>query len=222
MEKARILCCSDIHGHAEAFRGLLRAARWRPGEDSLILLGDYIDRGPDSRRVVAEVKTLLRCPGVFALRGNHEQMLADYLDGTMSGFRYLANGGDATLAEYRDDEDALLRDAAFLKRLPLYHETEEYIFVHAGLMPGVPLRQQSQRDMLWIRDEFIRGYRGKTVVFGHTPTPYISGEPGVYLGRDKIGIDTGVAYGGHLSMLELDSKQVYTARGDRGGRGGLV
>ncbi|MFP4200686.1 MAG: metallophosphoesterase family protein [Clostridia bacterium] len=220
MGTGRILCCSDIHGHARAFLSLLHEAQWRPGEDTLVLLGDYIDRGPAPRRVVAEVRTLLRCPKVVALRGNHEQMLADYLRGDIPRFRYLANGGETTLADYGDDTEALARNAAFLERLPLHFETEEYVFVHAGLRPGVPLAEQRQRDMLWIRDEFIRGYRGKTVVFGHTPTPYISGEAEVYFGRDKIGIDTGAAYGWHLSMLDLHSKRVYTARGNRDCRGG--
>ena len=141
-------------------------------------------------------------------------MLADYVRGTLGTARYLVNGGGATLKDYGADRDRLHRDAAFLERLPPYHETEEYIFVHAGLEPGIPLEQQEVERMLWIRGSFIRGYRGKTVVFGHTPTLGINGTTEVYRGEDKIGIDTGVAYGGLLTMLELPSGRTYQSPGD--------
>ncbi len=219
----RILCCSDIHGYAGALRKVLFSARWRPGKDQLILLGDYVDRGPSPREVVSELKTLLRCPGVVALCGNHEKMLWEYLQGQLSYEHYMSNGGKVTLDAYRSDDAALQADAEFLYRLPRYHETEDYIFVHAGLRPGVPLDQQSEEDLLWIRDEFINNYRGKTVVFGHSPTPYIDGGQDVYRGKDKIGIDTGAAYGGLLTVLELPSGKTYSVstepRADSVGQG---
>ena len=213
-EDHRILSCSDIHGHVQAFRNVLRDAAWRPGSDALILLGDYVDRGPSPRAVVSELRVLLRCPGVVALRGNHEQMLADYLRGSISAARYLANGGGTTLDDYRHAPGDLARDAAFLEGLPTYHETEEYVFVHGGLLPGVAPEEQSERDLLWIREDFIAGYRGKTVVFGHTPTLNIDGSTEVYVGQDKIGIDTGVAYGGYLSLVEIPPGRIYRSRGD--------
>jgi len=210
----RILCCSDIHGHLSALRDVLFQAAWRPAQDVLVLLGDYIDRGPRPRQVINELRVLLRCPGVVALRGNHETMLWDYLQGTVSEAQYLSNGGGTTLRDYREEPDALQADAEFLNGLPLYYELGDYIFVHAGLRPGIRLEEQSECDMMWIRDEFIRGYRGRTVVFGHSPTPLLSGSTEVYWGRDKIGIDTGVAYGGCLSLLELPGGETYQAPPD--------
>ncbi len=210
----RILCCSDIHGHLEALRRVLFAAQWRPACDTLVLLGDYIDRGPSPRQVVNELRVLLRCPGVVALRGNHESMLWQYLKGNLSQEQYLDNGGGRTLEAYRDDPDALATDAEFLVGLPTYFETDSYIFVHAGLRPGTPLEQQDDYELVWIRDEFIQGYRGKTVVFGHSPTTLMSGDTEVYWGQDKIGIDTGVAYGGCLTLLELPSGKVFQSPPD--------
>ncbi len=211
----RILCCSDIHGHLHAMREVLRQAGWRPAQDLLILLGDYVDRGPRPRRVVDELRVLLRCPDVIALRGNHEVMLWDYLQGTVPESHYLGNGGGTTLRDYRDDPTALRADAEFLMGLPLYHATDDYIFVHAGLRPGVPLEQQNERDLVWIRDEFVTGYTGgRTVIFGHSPTSLLLNTAGVYWGTDKIGIDTGVAYGGRLTLLELPSGETYSAPPD--------
>lgn len=221
-EESRILCCSDIHGHPRALERVLAGAGWRPGVDPLVLLGDYVDRGPSPRETVARLRTLLRCPGVVALRGNHEEMLSQYLRGEISAARYLANGGETTLEDYSGDGDALARDADFLSDLPIHHETADYIFVHGGLVPGVPLESQRERDMLWIRGDFIRDYRGKLVVFGHTPTTSIRGDWEIYFGEDKIGIDTGVAYGGYLSLLELPSGRVHRARGDNVESGGEI
>ena len=214
IEAERILCCSDIHGHAEALRQVLFSANWRPGKDQLILLGDYIDRGPRPREVVSELKILLRCPNVVALCGNHELMLWEYLQGEVSHENYMSNGGGATLRDYPSDEDALRADAEFLRQLPRYHETEDYIFVHAGLKPGVSLQDQDERDLLWIREKFIENYRGKTVVFGHSPTIFVNGTREVFWGCDKIGVDTGAAYGGLLTMLELPSGETYSVAPD--------
>lgn len=210
----RILCCSDIHGHLQAFRRVLFAAQWRPARDTLILLGDYIDRGPRPREMVNELRVLLRCPGVVALRGNHEVMLWSYLNGSLALQQYLDNGGGTTLKAYGGDDSLLWTDAEFLAHLPVFHETDDYVFVHAGLRPGVPLHRQDDGEMVWIRDEFIRSYRGKTVVFGHSPTTALTGGTEVYWGRDKIGIDTGVAYGGCLTLLELPGGETYQAPPD--------
>ena len=164
--------------------------------------------------MVNELRVLLRCPGVVALRGNHEVMLWEYLNDRIPRDQYLKNGGEVTLKAYEDDPPALQADARFLVGLPAFHETDDYIFVHAGLRPDLPLDGQCDEDLVWIREEFIRGYRGKTVVFGHSPTTLIDGTTDIYWGCDKIGIDTGVAYGGRLSLLELPSRTVYQAPPD--------
>ena len=210
----RLLCCSDVHGNARAFRRVLRQAGWRPGCDQLVLMGDYLDRGPDPRGVLELLRSLLRCPGVTALKGNHEQLLADYLAGRIPNVLYLENGGEPTLEAFAGDGDRLVSESHFLSSLPTYYETDDYIFVHAGLRPGRSLKAQSEDDLLWIRQPFIDDYRGKTVVFGHTPTFLLQNRWTIFEGADKLGIDTGVAYGGRLSLVVLPEKQVYQSPPD--------
>ena len=209
----RIFAVGDIHGCSHLLRRLLDRIPFDPKADTLLFLGDYLDRGPDVR---GTVETILRLKGtsdnVICLRGNHEQMFLDcYLEGRDEEL-FLANGGAETLSSYGltlaetltgkgFPEEHLL----FLASLPLYHETAEYLFVHAGLRPGIPLAEQSPDDLLWIRYEFIDSdwNFGKTVVFGHTPLY----EP--LLGRERIGIDTGAVYGGQLTCIELPSRKIF-------------
>jgi serine/threonine protein phosphatase 1 len=151
---------------------------------------------------VLGLKTTLQ--DVVFLKGNHEQMLEDYLAGP-DKLTFLINGGQATLDSYlrhRQTPRAPVippRHQAFFKGLRLFHETENYIFVHAGLKPKVPLDRQDPRDLLWIRSRFIYSEAdfGKPVVFGHTPFP----EPLVQ--ANKIGIDTGAVYGHQLTCVKL-------------------
>jgi serine/threonine protein phosphatase 1 len=211
----RTFAVGDIHGCSPLLRRLLERIPFDPEADTLVFLGDYLDRGPDARGVVEEVLRLKETfKHAICLRGNHEQMFLDcYLDGRNEEL-FLANGGAATLSSY----GLSLREALagkgfpeehlrFLSSLPLCHETEEHLFVHAGLRPGIPLAGQSSEDLLWIRDEFIESNWdfGKTVVFGHTPLC----EP--LLGKDRIGIDTGAVYGGRLTCIELPSRRIFQA-----------
>jgi serine/threonine protein phosphatase 1 len=195
----------DIHGCADKLRGLIDQLDIDPQRDQLVFVGDYIDRGPASFEVVEYVlglKTTLQ--DVVFLKGNHEQMLEDYLAGP-DKLTFLINGGQATLDSYlrhRPNPRAPVippRHQAFFKGLRLFHETENYIFVHAGLKPRVPLDRQDPRDLLWIRSRFIYSEAdfGKPVVFGHTPFP----EPLVQ--ANKIGIDTGAVYGHQLTCVKL-------------------
>lgn len=200
-----IYAIGDIHGCADKLRRLIDQLDIDPDRDQLVFVGDYIDRGPASFEVVEYVlglKTTLR--DVVFLKGNHEQMLEDYLSGP-DKLTFLINGGQATLDSYlrhRPSPQAPVippRHQAFFRGLRLFYETENYIFVHAGLKPKVPLDQQDPRDMLWIRSRFIYSEAdfGKPVVFGHTPFP----EPLVQ--ANKIGIDTGAVYGHQLTCVKL-------------------
>jgi len=195
----------DIHGCADKLRGLVDQLDIDPQRDQLVFVGDYIDRGPASFEVVEYLlglKTTLQ--DVVFLKGNHEQMLEDYLAGP-DKLTFLINGGQATLDSYlrhRQTPRAPVippRHQAFFKGLRLFHETENHIFVHAGLKPKVPLDRQDPRDLLWIRSRFIYSEAdfGKPVVFGHTPFP----EPLVQ--ANKIGIDTGAVYGHQLTCVKL-------------------
>ncbi len=209
----RLYAIGDIHGRLDKLKALMARIDPDPRKDTLVFLGDYIDRGPDSRGVVDFVLNLQSgYRNVACLIGNHERMFLDYIrDGGNRDF-YFLNGGRMTLTSYglSGNEDAREGDFPsahihFLKSLLPYYETEDYIFVHAGLRPGVPLKKQDPDDLLWIRGEFIfaPGRFGKTVVFGHT----LFHQP--FINDGKIGIDTGAVFGGTLTCLELPERKFH-------------
>jgi len=214
----RIFAVGDIHGCRSRLEELLGRLELDPDRDTVVFLGDYIDRGPDSRGVVETILDLRRrLPRVVCLMGNHERMFLDFLADPGEAAVFLANGGGATLRSYslrledRPGPGDLPEDhRRFFTSLSLWYETERYLFVHAGLRPGVPLAGQDPRDLLWIRGEFTRSSEpfGKTVIYGHTPLrqPFLDGT--------KIGIDTGAVFGGPLTCLELPAMRFHTAQGD--------
>lgn len=215
MEK--IFAIGDIHGCLSKLENLIPQIGIDSEEDALIFIGDYIDRGPDSRGVVDFVLDLRKkIRTVICLRGNHEQMFLDYVCHNRDKDLYLFNGGDATIASYgyRKTPGGMKIDVpdshiSFFHSLLLWYETDDYIFVHAGLRENIPLKDQDIQDMLWLRHEFILSSHdfGKTVVFGHTPMSHSSPlfRPG------RIGLDTGAVYGGFLTCVELPSKKIYQA-----------
>ena len=180
--------------------------------DQLIFIGDYIDRGSGSLEVVDYLIDLKkRVPGIIFLKGNHEDMLQNYLDGS-DRFTYLLNGGQRTLDEYLNRPNNPTKypvpsaHLEFFDSLHLYYQTDDYIFVHAGLRKKVPLESQKKIDLLWIRDEFISTDFdfNKRVIFGHTPFK----EPLVQ--TNKIGIDTGAVYGNRLTCVQLPEIEFYS------------
>ncbi len=204
----RLLAVGDIHGCSGLLDELLREVA--PGEqDRLVFLGDYLDRGPDSRGVIERLLALQqRWPQTVFLRGNHEQMFVDYLDGRNT-WLLLANGGQSTLASYGVDRGAEVPapHQAFLRGLPSSYSCEGCIFVHAGLRPGIPLAEQDEQDLLWIRDEFLDSDYdwGKTIVFGHTPRV----QP--LLAARRIGVDTGAVYGRQLTCCDVLTRRCWQA-----------
>ncbi|MDD5723325.1 MAG: metallophosphoesterase family protein [Syntrophales bacterium] len=213
----KIFAIGDIHGCLSKLEALIPQMEIRNRDDTLVFIGDYIDRGPDSRGVVDFILALKKkIYTVICLRGNHEQMFLDYVCHDRAENFYLSNGGDATIAsyEYRNTPKGRKLDVpdshmSFFRSLLLWYETDDYIFVHAGLSEKIPLKDQEIDVLLWVRHEFIRSSYdfGKTVVFGHTPMPHA--EPLFFPGR--IGIDTGAVYGGLLTCVELPSKKTYQA-----------
>jgi serine/threonine protein phosphatase 1 len=221
-----IYAIGDIHGRSDLLALLLdkitadaakcKDAKWR----TLVFLGDYIDRGHDSARVVEML--LGELPQGFDahfLKGNHEAILLDFLDDPSYLGQWLANGADATFRSYGMDLEELIRKGAtpevwrraFLASLPEAHrdffETLElavafgdYLFVHAGVRPGVPLEAQDPHDMVWIRAPFLQSDEdfGKIVVHGHTPAR----EP--VIRANRIGIDTGAVFTDRLTALKLE------------------
>ena len=221
-----IYAIGDIHGRLDLLTDLLAQvtadAGRHPGDQQrqLVFLGDYIDRGPESRGVVDALLDL-SWPGFTRtfLMGNHEEAMLESLDEQTDGVGWLTYGGLETLISYGvairrlptdADSAAELRNALraavpprhidFLRRCVLSHVEGDYVFVHAGVRPGRPLEQQERRDLLWIREEFLRApgaLPGKVVVHGHT----ICDSP-QDLGH-RIDIDTGAFVSGRLTCLVL-------------------
>ena len=227
-----MLAISDIHGNLEKFEKLLEIVQYNKDLDQLLLLGDYIDRGPNSRAVLDKVIQLKK-EGAIALIGNHEKMMIDAFNGDpMNLKRWYYNGGIKTLQNYgyeieMDDaeywyttdempkliqmNDNISDHIEILKEFPYYYETDTHIFVHAGVHPVTPIESTEPHTLVWIREEFHNGYTGeKSVVFGHTPTNHLHESSDVYFGDNKIiGIDGGCAYGGRLYCLDVWSAQVF-------------
>jgi serine/threonine protein phosphatase 1 len=206
----------DIHGCLDHLERLLEEINPDLERHKLVFIGDYIDRGPNSRGVVdyiIRLQALYPAENIICLKGNHEVMLLDFLSGREREM-FLFNGGRSTLREYWGEHwDRIRRlhlppeHEEFYAGLKQYYETPDYIFVHGGLKPGVPLAEQDEEDLFWIRGEFIASFEdfGKRVVFGHTPLRQPLVMP------NKIGIDTGAVYGNFLTCVRLPAEEFFFA-----------
>jgi serine/threonine protein phosphatase 1 len=223
---SRVYAIGDIHGRLDLLMDLHEqilddAAQHPTRRRVLVHLGDYVDRGPDSARVL-DLLLDRPLPGfeIVNLLGNHEDSMVRFRDDPSVGPAWLYYGGLATLAAYgieartypwRDEGElqrlqTLLRQRlparhlAFIQGLSLHHTEGDYLFVHAGIRPGIALKRQEREDLLWIRDEFLLSRRdhGKVVVHGHT----IKEEPDIQ--PNRIGIDTGAFATGRLTCLVLE------------------
>ena len=211
MDSERIFIVGDVHGCLDMLKRLMDKIDWRPGEDRLIFLGDYIDRGVDSKGVVDFILEITNAsPLVQCLMGNHENILLDFLNSGDPRL-LLINGGITTLESYqaaKKGEDQPLvppEHVTFFQNLLQYIELDDYYVVHAGFRPGVDIEKQALEDLIWIREPFIfSDYDfGKKVIFGHTPLA----EPLVM--DNKIGLDTGAVYGNRLTCLEIPRMKFY-------------
>lgn len=222
----RIYAVGDIHGRADLLarmRDLIveDLARSSVTDPAVIYLGDYIDRGPDSKGVVhCLVETPLAAAREIHLKGNHEDFLLRFLDGEDDVLSWIFNGGDMTfdsygvalpaplfgggLAEVRRQFRHKLPDShlKFFRGLVSSHAEGGYYFTHAGVRPGVPLERQHDDDLLWIRDEFLDSEAdfGARVVHGHT----IETDP--VTRANRVGIDTGAYYSGRLTCAVFEGK----------------
>ncbi|MGK6320589.1 metallophosphoesterase family protein [Sphingomonas sp. DT-204] len=227
-EGERVYAIGDVHGRLDLLDRLLEqiaaddAARG-PARSQLIFLGDLIDRGPQSREVVERVMRLTaERPDTRVIAGNHEEMLLAALRserGEAMRF-FIQNGGRETLLSYGISEEEYeagsltdLRDlargripvdhVAFLRSLEPYVAAGDYLFVHAGIRPGVAIEEQSSGDLQWIRGEFLSSKRdhGRIVVHGHTVSEGIDEQP------NRIGIDTGAFATGNLTAIGLEATE---------------
>ncbi|HWQ36616.1 MAG TPA: metallophosphoesterase family protein [Blastocatellia bacterium] len=229
-ETTRTLVIGDVHGKLSLLDRLLEEIQYKPGTDRLVFIGDLVDRGEDSRGVVARALELRKeSPElVTVIRGNHEEMMIDALSasGAEAAERselWYFNGGIETLQSYMDEEGTLNLPEEhfdFLASLPTWHEDEHAIYVHAAMIEAAdgtfihPGQEPNNLELLWSRNRrFFAEYKGKLVVFGHTIAGMIFGEPEkVWLREHLIGVDTGAYLTGVLSAVELPSRQVWNVR----------
>jgi len=220
----RVYAVGDIHGCDDLFARLIGcidaddAARGS-ADTHIIVLGDLVDRGPASAAVVERVCQLAaKRPGLRLLSANHEEVMLKALSGSLESLRYFCrSGGEETILSYGIDHEAYVRMSfeellpAFQAAVPIHHvallsaaedmvQIGDYIFVHAGIRPGVPLGDQKRSDLRWIRDEFLndRRWHGAMIVHGHTISNAFDAHP------NRIGIDTGAYASGKLTAIGLE------------------
>ena len=196
----------DIHGCFDELESLVAACDLlSEGKNArFVFVGDYVDRGPDTRKVIDFLMVNQhREPDRFiCLRGNHEAMLIDAANKDRSDrdlMNWWANGGEQTLDSYgvSDPGEIPADHLAWMKALPLKFSDRKRLYVHAGVRPGVSIADQSEKDLLWIREPFLScdDDYGALVVHGHTPTK--SGLPD--LRSNRLNIDTGACFGRPLT-----------------------
>lgn len=234
----------DIHGRLDLLRPLVAAiradlARGEAERKLVIFLGDYIDRGPESRQVVDYLAELARSPDAEwrFLRGNHEQTMLDFMRDPGLGPQWCEYGGEQTLQSYGLRPPAMKHrtetwgpvaaDLAhrvspeamtFLEGLENSVTVGDYFFAHAGARPKVPLERQTPNDLMWIRSQFLDSPVGfeRIVVHGHTPTSEVHAD------SRRIGIDTRAYSSGRLTALRLigPDRLLMQSIGKPGGRRG--
>lgn len=226
----RLYAIGDVHGQLEKLKDIherIAEDQKEHGPGGVTLhLGDLVDRGPNSAGVIDYLMTgIADGQDWIALKGNHDRLMSFFLEDPLKKDRRLRPeynwlskplGGLATLASYGVDaaeEDPIQeiheqfakavpeahRD--FLHRLPLMHQTDGFVFVHAGIRPGVPFDQQTEDDLVWIRKEFHEDHsdHGAVIVHGHTPVDVVSDY------GNRINVDTGAAYGRELSVVVIEN-----------------
>jgi serine/threonine protein phosphatase 1 len=207
----RIIAIGDIHGYAAALGALLEALQPR-ADDTLVALGDYVDRGPDTPRVLDELIALANRCRLVPLLGNHDEMLLELYHGGPGLDDWLKWGGQETLLAYGCGHPRAIPDPhiEFLEDCVTYHETEEHFFVHASYDPALPLDWQPPDLLRWasIRADPPGPHcSGKIAIVGHT----VQRDGRILdLGHLKC-IDTGLYCGGWLTALDVQSGQLWQA-----------
>ena len=207
-----MLAIGDIHGYTAALEAVLHAAEITP-DDTVVTLGDYIDRGPDSRGTIQRLIELSDYCHLVPILGNHDQVALELIERPTSKMAgWLSFGGNTTLASYGCDSPAEFpaEHIEFLQSCLDYYETDHYFFVHAGYLEDLPLNQQPREILLW--DSLRRRIpgphcSGKTAVVGHTA----QGDGEIIDIGHLICIDTWVYGEGRLTMLDVNSRQLWQA-----------
>lgn len=223
----RIYAIGDLHGRADLLKLQLQqidadGLRNPCGRSTVVFLGDYLDRGPASQEVIELLLGCNQARETVALKGNHESFLLRFLDDPSTLDEWRSCGGLETLISYglkpsicpgRYEQEQLAvelahsipqRHLAFLNALELSYSCGDFLFVHAGIRPDVPLRKQREEDLLWIRDEFLSWDRPleKYVVHGHTPVRTVD------IRANRANIDTGAFATGCLTCVAIEGSQI--------------
>lgn len=222
---------SDIHGCYDKYTEMLEKIGFSE-DDSLYVLGDICDRGPDSAKIYLD---MMKRSNVFPIKGNHEKMAEPYLgnlflsDGKinragleeLNALIWIENGGDATIVSLMNcSEEDRNRVTGYIKKMPYYRTVTvgdtEYVLVHAGLEnfhPDKPLEEYTVSELVWESPDFDYCFFGgekKRLLVGHTPTPLIAGESVIYVGKgDVIALDCGAVFGKRLGCLCLDTMEEF-------------
>lgn len=225
----RIYAVGDVHGRLDLFSDIVRRIRsdaehLPPRRTRLILIGDVVDRGPDSRALVEHLCVHAGDPNLIVLRGNHEQMMLNAVAGDMQSLTaWLRFGGDATLRSWNFSDEELALDPSelahvlkdrfpkavlsWIRQLPFSYKSGDFFFAHAGISPGVPLDEQEPGSLMWIGDEFLsfEGDHPAVIVHGHTIV-----ETGPDIRRNRIALDTGAYRTNRLSAVCFEGSRQWT------------
>ena len=209
----RTYAIGDVHGCFDALVALLQQTRPKP-DDRLVFLGDYVDRGPDTRRLIEWLINEKARQEIVTLRGNHEIMMMESRQNHPLCQNWLSYGGLATLESYgwRGEENwpALIPDShwQFFEKTQPWLETEKFIFVHANAVPHLPMQEHDHLQLFWDKCHHLPPHlSGKRVVVGHTRQT--SGLPRVFAGG--VCIDTAAVSGHWLTCLDVDSGNYWQA-----------
>jgi len=212
----RTYAIGDSHGCLAQLQSLIEQCERHAGEERsrFVFLGDYIDRGPDSRGVLDLLLDLQKWSPdeIICLLGNHEDMLIAAIDDEKNEPRWLRNGGDQTLRSFRISTAVDIPDKyqIWLRSLPKFFDDGRRFFVHAGIHPDRPLDQQDEHDLLWIREPFLSDGRdyGRLIVHGHTPIR--SGLPDQR--PNRLNLDTGAVFGRSLAAAVFTDESIAPER----------
>ncbi|MCD7911025.1 serine/threonine protein phosphatase [Bacillus velezensis] len=230
MKYDKTFVLSDIHGEYEKFEEVMK--HWNPSTMNLAILGDMIDRGENSLKVVQKIMSIKEeyPDQVVVLKGNHEDMLLIFLKEKdyETGDWYFNNGGNRTCESFVDDNYIFFKsyeerarlmlkrneEIKFIRELPLYYEFGDVLFVHAGINPFLDdWKQTTEKDFLWNRGFWkFKNQTGKIIVFGHTITQLLHADKrnDIWISNCKsyINIDGGAVFGGHLNAIVINNKGV--------------
>ena len=235
----RVYAVGDVHGRLDLFNQLIAAiesvdATRGPADTTIVLLGDLVDRGPDSAGVIRAARDLAQRRSVRILLGNHEEMFLDALESEEVLKHFLRYGGRETVLSYPVDHAAYHRaelaeareliraavpqdDIMFMRSFEDQVRIGDYLFVHAGIRPGVPLEEQRVADLRWIREPFLShgDSFGPVVVHGHTIFDEVDFTP------NRIGVDTGAYKSGRLTALGLEGTERWLVEALEDGTGAI-